>query len=769
MLSIEKPSDVEVGDIMLVTIAEQENKNKTIPISIGWSLVKSVDIEGKGEHARGTILYKFVTAADAVAKSYSFTLGLNSKNGVGAIVAFFGVDTTNPFDAIGEIVKNDKDSNATTTAITTVTPNAAVIMFGMSKKDIEWSDWNAATPGDLEELFDYQEKSGASVGGSWSIKSFAGSTGIGSVQLKNDRDKEKKEENTGVILLALRSSGCGITNKWNGSKWSIEPLTSSQQIIFQEDYTSIDSETNAIVGCSCQVNEGKTVTILSGHSLIITNELNVVGTGKLIFENNASLVQINDNAANAGNITYNRETNTAIPIKKTDYVYWSTPVSENLNSTSAAPKPILGEIQTGTLYYSFNDGSWTREYEDTQMETGKGYIVRGEGTWFDKGSASHAPSFYGAPNNGVKQVDIVGRKSNLIGNPYPSAIDGDAFILANSGDSSASLSGTLYFWTHGSEIQARGNIDATKAGSGAYAYTSDDYSTYTLTGGVGVTGTIAAGQAFFAPATSGGGIAIFNNSMRLSSSGKILDNTQFLKSAGGAKSAKTISTNKLDKNRIWLNLTNTGGAFKQTLIGYITGATNAYESAYDGNSFNGNAFVDFYSINEDKNLAIQGRALPFDENDVVPLGYKSKIAGDFKIAIDQVDGFLVNNRIFLEDKLLEKIQDLSEAPYDFSTEVGTFNDRFILTYSNKTLATADFQTLENQVVISNKNKEIKISTSVEIIDKVFIYDFLGRQIYQKTDIATNELVISNLIQSNQALIVKVVLQNAGTVSQKLIY
>jgi hypothetical protein len=41
----------------------------------------------------------------------------------------------------------------------------------------------------------------------------------------------------------------------------------------------------------------------------------------------------------------------------------------------------------------------------------------------------------------------------------------------------------------------------------------------------------------FAPATSGGGIAIFNNSMRLSSS-KILDNTQFLKSAGGLKQQK---------------------------------------------------------------------------------------------------------------------------------------------------------------------------------------------------------------------------------------
>jgi hypothetical protein len=43
-------------------------------------------------------------------------------------------------------------------------------------------------------------------------------------------------------------------------------------------------------------------------------------------------------------------------------------------------------------------------------------------------------------------------------------------------------------------------------------------------------------------------------------------------------------------------LTNTGG-FQQTLIGYITGATNEYDNVYDGVSFNGNAFIDFYSIN----------------------------------------------------------------------------------------------------------------------------------------------------------------------------
>ena len=66
-----------------------------------------------------------------------------------------------------------------------------------------------------------------------------------------------------------------------------------------------------------------------------------------------------------------------------------------------------------------------------------------------------------------------------------------------------------------------------------------------------------------------------------------------------------------------MNLSNTQGAFKQTLIGYVTDATNEFDGRFDGESFDGNEYVDFYSINQDKNLTIQGRALPFDENDEV--------------------------------------------------------------------------------------------------------------------------------------------------------
>jgi hypothetical protein len=54
----------------------------------------------------------------------------------------------------------------------------------------------------------------------------------------------------------------------------------------------------------------------------------------------------------------------------------------------------------------------------------------------------------------------------------------------------------------------------------------------------------------------------------------------------------------------------------------LGGATNEYDNAYDGISLMV-MLIDFYSINKDKKFVIQGRALPFDDNDKVPLGYKT--------------------------------------------------------------------------------------------------------------------------------------------------
>jgi hypothetical protein len=218
-----------------------------------------------------------------------------------------------------------------------------------------------------------------------------------------------------------------------------------------------------------------------------------------------------------------------------------------------------------------------------------------------------------------------------------------------------------------------------------------------------------------------------------------------------------------------LNLTNTQGAFKQTLIGYITDATNEYDSRFDGVSFDGNEFVDFYSVNQDKNLVIQGRALPFEENDEVPLGFRTTIEGAFAINIDEVDGKLANQAVFIEDKLTDTVFDLKTGDYTFNTLAGTFDDRFVLRYTNKTLSNNNFETLENQVLVSNKNRQIKVNSRVEPIDKVIVYDLLGRQIYKKEKINSNELTIPNLVSNKQTLIIKVSLKNEKTVTKKIAY
>jgi hypothetical protein len=70
-------------------------------------------------------------------------------------VAFSGVDVDNPFDAIGEITltTKGKDSDPSTTAITTVSRDAAVLMLGMAKEDIGWDSWETQGQGILGQIF----------------------------------------------------------------------------------------------------------------------------------------------------------------------------------------------------------------------------------------------------------------------------------------------------------------------------------------------------------------------------------------------------------------------------------------------------------------------------------------------------------------------------------------------------------------------------------------------------------------------------------------
>ena len=548
-----------------------------------------------------------------------------------------------------------------------------------------------------------------------------------------------------------------VTNYWNGSGWTNGTPNINQNIVFSGNYTSQTGATGDLDGCSCQINSGIKVVFNSGATLSLINAINTstnAGTS-ITFMNNASLLQTN-NVSNSGNIIYNR---TTTAMNALDYTYWSSPVSGqkfNLLSPNSDPNKL----------YSYNNG-WVAESSTNTMTAGKGYLIRvpKAGTWPNGEIVSYpypqSVSFTGIPNNGniTGQTITVLDEPYLIGNPYPSAINAQAFLTANS----LVLEGTLYFWTHNTPIADSGNL--------GFTYTANDYAVYNFTGGTATSaalnpgvnnsvplGQIASGQSFFAKSIASSGTIVFNNNMRIAG-----NNTQFYRPAKGAKEAF------VEEGHIWLNLTNTNGFFKQVLIGYVDGATNEYDNKYDGTKFDVEQMADLYSIASDKKYIIQGRALPFDVSDTISLGYSSEIIGNYTITIDRSDGLLANQEVYLEDRVTNTIHNLYNGGYTFATKTGVFEDRFVLRYTNKTLGTDEFDTSKNLILVAVENKEIKISTHDQTIDKVFVYDISGKLIYKKEAVENSKLIIENLKSSDQVLVVKVILDNKLVETKKVIY
>ncbi|TRX33262.1 T9SS sorting signal type C domain-containing protein, partial [Flavobacterium sp. ZT3R18] len=544
-----------------------------------------------------------------------------------------------------------------------------------------------------------------------------------------------------VVLTA------SVATTYSGGVWSNGPPNILTRAIFASGYTFAGN----LIACSCQVNTGVAVTVNPGFSLVLENGLDVAGTGLITFENNASLIQTN-NVVNTGNITYKRNTTA---VGKFDYTYWSSPVS---------PQTLLNVSPTTLFdkYLSWDAvaGAWKIEATGTVMGKGIGYIIRGpQGNLIP---AVYTANFIGVPNNGTISYSIAGSGlSYLIGNPYPSALDADMFLGAN-----PVLDGTIYFWTHNTPVT---NL----------IYNHNDYASYNAVGGTGTaaintgvnnsipSGKIASGQSFFAT-TNAAGTVTFENTMRVGVGGAILNNSQFF------KGTNTKASSALKKHRVWLDLSNTQGAFKQLLIGYVASATNGIDKRFDGKSLDANPYVDFYSINDNKKLSIQGRALPFDVMDEVPLGYKTTIEGTFSINIDQVDGVLANRPVFLEDKSTGVVVNLKNGAYSFSTAIGTFDDRFVLRYINKFIKASDFVTtnldeINKNVLVSVKNHNVKINSFDQTIDKVIIYDLMRRKLYEKENINSNEFSVPEFSLTDQVLIVKIRLKNGKWVTEKIVF
>ena len=159
--------------------------------------------------------------------------------------------------------------------------------------------------------------------------------------------------------------------------------------------------------------------------------------------------------------------------------------------------------------------------------------------------------------------------------------------------------------------------------------------------------------------------------------------------------------------------------------------------------------------------------MPFSNEDSIPLGYQTEINGEFYITIDHLDGIFTNQSVFIEDREKNILHDLKSEPYAFSTEKGTFNNRFVLKFTNKTLSDNEFLVNKKNALVYQKKGQLIIESEDSIIDEIKVYDISGKLILeQKTN--QNSNIITNLKPLNQTLILKIMTEN-GSQTKKVIY
>jgi len=214
-ITINKPSGVTQGDIMIASISELDVNADALsdPSLSGWTLIPGVVNVGGGSAKHCALFYKIATASEPA--SYTFTLTGSPvppniytvyTHSIGSIVAFSGVDAANPFDAIGTMnsqLSHTPSTGLSAPSITTTTDNCAIVLFGMESYfsggnvDVSFSTWATATsPGVLTEIYDATNYY-ISVGAAWAPMAIHGVTGAGSAILS-------KSCTWGAILIALK-------------------------------------------------------------------------------------------------------------------------------------------------------------------------------------------------------------------------------------------------------------------------------------------------------------------------------------------------------------------------------------------------------------------------------------------------------------------------------------------------------------------------------------------------------------------------------------
>lgn len=466
---------------------------------------------------------------------------------------------------------------------------------------------------------------------------------------------------------------------------------------------------------------------------------------------------------------------------------------------------------------------WIHVENATNIAAGEGFTMKGvsgtdatsvDGVTNNSGS-NQRYDFRGKPNDGTIDIPVAGDGTDdgaqltLTGNPYPSAIDLNMFLLDPS--NAGKTDGAAYYWESNKSVNSHiianyiggyGTYVPISMGStGIYTpaafWTFDGSGNYVApVGGAPPPPGLSykrrfcpVGQGFMIQGIANGTVQIKNSYRVFVKEGSTADESQFEKKRPGKTPAPAESNflpaiasvsgydyttvSKLPVPQIRFQTTLDKVVVLPMVLAFEPTATDDADFAMDAKSFNENLDQEIYfDINA---LPYIIDVINFDETKKIPLGFRNTAEANYKIEISEIINFSAAQNIYIHDKDTDEYHDLKRKAFNVKMPAGTNNSRFEITFKTAASLNVIANTKANFYVNQNNITQNLTIDNAKTIDlkEINIYDISGKLIFTKNNLGSDTqynystsgwsdgVYIVNLISTdNQTESKKVIVSNA---------
>jgi len=377
-------------------------------------------------------------------------------------------------------------------------------------------------------------------------------------------------------------------------------------------------------------------------------------------------------------------------------------------------------------------------------------VIEGNTVQNNPGSAQRY-DFRGKPNDGNIIVNTAQDKYTLTGNPYPSAMDVNAFLLD---PGNTAITGIAYYWEQDKTVNSH-YVAQYKGGYGSYSpialgingvYVPATFNTYNGDGSQNTTGSTSntnssilrrfapVGQGFMINGAATGSSVTIKNSHRAYYKESTVSNSYFTRSS--ADTTNVVNDLGLELSMLRLNVAINDQFTRQMVLVLLPTATDGVDIGIDALSPDEYSLPnDAYFFLDNNPYVIQG--LAFDVNKRIPVGVKATDNATFNFSLLELVNFDAAQNVYIYDALDNSYHDIKNGNYQVVLSTGMYNNRFEITFTNTALG-IDQQTVNNMLVLQDNSSDLlKVSNPDALnLSTIALYDISGRQVFAKQKLGT---------------------------------